>query len=165
MKNAAMSLARSRSIATVFATASALTVLVSACGSPPECNAIYIPPEITGTYTATNAPFTRAGDLLVCYGSKCGAELEGQFSITVNRTPQNGTFVGDAGAPVPDPSTITFTYTVPTQGVKQCQSGDILRIRYPNRTEGPWSVDLRFVANVKAETECTPCHGTFEPAP
>ena len=103
---------------------------------------------------------------MVCYGSKCGAELEGQFSVTVNRTPQNGTFVGDAGPPVtPNPSTITFSYTVPTQGVKQCQSGDILRIRYPNRTEGPWSVDLRFVANVKAETECTPCHGTFEAVP
>jgi len=156
-----MSLARSRSIAT----ASALTVLVSACGSPQECNAIYILPEITGNYTATSAPFARASDLLICYGSKCGTELEGQFSITIHRTPQNGVFVGDAGAPVTEGTSITFSYAVPAQGVKQCQSGDLLRIRYPNRTEGPWSVDLRFVANVKAETECTPCHGKFEAVP
>lgn len=155
-----------RSLAMTFATASALAGLVSACGSPPECNDIFIFPAVTGSYAAATVPFTSANDLLVCYGSKCGAELEGQFSITIDRSPGNGTFVQDAGAPVtPDPSTIKLTYTVPTRGVKQCQSGDILRIRYPNRAEGPWSVDLRFVAKVETETECTPCHGTFAPAP
>lgn len=137
---------------------------VACSTSSTECPAIYVANTIEGRI-ATKAPFRDANDFYACYGTACGANLEGTLIVTADPELQGEAFA-DGGTTM-DASTSQsgysgkVVYRVPDRGVVQCKTGDVLRLRSPNRPEGPWTIDVSLVAEVVEETTCQPCHGTF----
>ena len=146
----------------------ALITVISgvACSSTSStaCPAIYVENTIEGRIS-TAAPFKDAKDFYVCYGTACGANVEGTLIVTPDPDLQGEAFADggtatDASTP-PRGYAGKVVYRVPDRGVVQCKTGDVLRLRSPNRPEGPWTIDVSLVAEVVEETTCQPCHGSF----
>lgn len=146
----------------------ALITVISgvACSSTSstECPAIFVANTIEGRLS-TAAPFKDANDFYVCYGNACGGNLEGTLTVTPDPDLRGVAFADGGNAPdaasPPGGYSGKVVYRVPDRGVLQCKTGDVLRLRSPNRPEGPWIVDVSLVAEVVEETTCQPCHGTF----
>ncbi len=149
-------------LAVLLAVVASISGVACSSTSSTECPAIYVENTIEGRISAA-APFKDAKDFYVCYGTACGANLEGTLTVTAD--PQGEAFAD--GGTATDASTPRggysgkVVYRVPDRGVVQCKTGDVLRLRSPNRPEGPWTIDVSLVAEVVEETTCQPCHGSF----
>ena len=132
----------------------ALALASVACGSDYDCESVYYLHFVSGSFEASNVPLAAESDLFICLNQVCDSSISSR--VKIERSAMENT---ELGAP---PKPVTVTVSFDTRGAWLFpQTGDVLRLRYPNKPEGPWSFDVSLKANVTPVSRCKPASGTF----
>lgn len=142
-----------------FLSAFVLLSPLVACASDPECNSMFNPPVVAGTFDAASVPFRDASELLICLDGVCNDAVASRVTVRVDAPAQNPAF-GSSG-PAPEPAKVTVSYTTRDRLPIEPRTGSVLRLRYPKSESGPWSFDASLKATVTPHTRCSPTMGTF----
>lgn len=129
-----------------------------------ECNSIYVEPALIGSLPDVQVPATEAKQFYACFGQVCGADVTTRLSLTFDPALPASDFGGDSGV-APAPRKLSLKYALDTSAGYSANTGDVLRLRYPNNPQGPWSVDISLRAEVTPADRCTPAHGTLTRVP
>lgn len=155
------------SVASLVFVSLASLVSLAACSdsaSSGECSSIYVEPSLQGSLPDVQVPASEAKQLYVCFGQVCGAEVLSRLTLTFNPALPAANFGTDSGV-APAPRTLTVKYALDSTPGYAPTTGDVLRLRYPNNPQGPWSFDLSLRAEVTPADRCTPAHGTLTRVP
>lgn len=129
-----------------------------------ECIGMYVEPSLQGSLPDVQVPASEAKQLYVCFGQVCGAEVLSRLTLTFNPALPAASFGTDSGV-APAPRTLTVKYALDSTPGYAPTTGDVLRLRYPNNPQGPWSADISLRADVTPADRCTPAHGTLTSVP
>lgn len=135
----------------------ALALASVACGSEPECGGVFYAPIVSGSFEASNVPLAAESDLFICLNQVCDSSITSR--VKIERSAMENTELG-AATPT-KPVTVKVSFNTKDSTLPAPQTGDILRLRYPNKPEGPWSFDVSLNAKVNPRTSCEPAYGTF----
>jgi hypothetical protein len=129
-----------------------------------ECQSDYVETNLQGSLPDVQVPASEAKQLYVCFGQVCGAEVLSRLTLTFNPALPAASFGTDSGV-APTPRALTVKYALDSTPGYAPTTGDVLRLRYPNDPQGPWSFDLSLRAEVTPADRCTPAHGTLTRVP